>query len=152
ARDRASQVHRPDIRPIQQSISHERNERLPNGANLIHPDVGLDIPKLVDAQEAADALGLDHGSPRSVDQSPSGYTKARRCPQHNGRPSPALPAALISGVCSRSEPLVSLRSSRVVPGVELTKGVEVSFDVLFAKADQVCLRYTSEGAHRGQPH
>ena len=28
----------------------------------------------------------------------------------------------------------------------------VSFDVLFAKADRVCLRYTAEGAHRGKPH
>lgn len=28
----------------------------------------------------------------------------------------------------------------------------VSFDVLFADADRVCLRYTAEGAHRGQPH
>lgn len=28
----------------------------------------------------------------------------------------------------------------------------VSFDVLFAKADRVCLRYTAEGAHGGRPH
>lgn len=28
----------------------------------------------------------------------------------------------------------------------------VSFDVLFAKADRVCLRYTAEGSHRGEPH
>lgn len=28
----------------------------------------------------------------------------------------------------------------------------VSFDVLFAKGDRVCLRYTAEGAHRGKPH
>jgi predicted ester cyclase len=28
----------------------------------------------------------------------------------------------------------------------------VSFDVLFAHQDRVCLRYTAEGAHRGQPH
>jgi predicted ester cyclase len=28
----------------------------------------------------------------------------------------------------------------------------VSVDVLFAKADRVCLRYTAEGAHRGKPH
>ncbi|ORB75387.1 ester cyclase [Mycobacterium scrofulaceum] len=28
----------------------------------------------------------------------------------------------------------------------------VSFDVLFADADRVCLRYTAEGAHRGKPH
>ncbi|OBK69555.1 hypothetical protein A5653_12745 [Mycobacterium colombiense] len=28
----------------------------------------------------------------------------------------------------------------------------ISFDVLFAKADRVCLRYTAEGAHRGEPH
>jgi predicted ester cyclase len=28
----------------------------------------------------------------------------------------------------------------------------VGFDVLFAKDDRVCLRYTAEGAHRGQPH
>lgn len=28
----------------------------------------------------------------------------------------------------------------------------VSFDVLFADADRVCLRYTAEGAHRGEPH
>jgi predicted ester cyclase len=28
----------------------------------------------------------------------------------------------------------------------------VSIDVLFAKADRVCLRYTAEGAHRGEPH
>jgi predicted ester cyclase len=27
-----------------------------------------------------------------------------------------------------------------------------SFDVLFAKGDRVCLRYTAEGAHRGKPH
>lgn len=28
----------------------------------------------------------------------------------------------------------------------------VSFDVLFAKADRVCLRYTAEGSHGGKPH
>nr|WP_322713599.1 ester cyclase [Nostoc sp. ChiSLP03a] len=28
----------------------------------------------------------------------------------------------------------------------------VSFDVLFAKEDKVCLRYTAEGNHSGQPH
>lgn len=28
----------------------------------------------------------------------------------------------------------------------------VSFDVLFAKGDRVCLRYTAEGAHGGKPH
>jgi hypothetical protein len=28
----------------------------------------------------------------------------------------------------------------------------VNFDVLFAKGDRVCLRYTAEGSHRGQPH
>lgn len=28
----------------------------------------------------------------------------------------------------------------------------VSFDVLFAKGDRVCLRYTAEGTHRGEPH
>lgn len=28
----------------------------------------------------------------------------------------------------------------------------VSFDVLFAKEDRVCLRYTAEGSHSGQPH
>lgn len=28
----------------------------------------------------------------------------------------------------------------------------VSFDVLFAKGNRVCLRYSAEGAHRGQPH
>lgn len=28
----------------------------------------------------------------------------------------------------------------------------VSFDVLFAKADRVCLRYTAEGSHSGEPH
>jgi predicted ester cyclase len=28
----------------------------------------------------------------------------------------------------------------------------VSWDVFFAKADQVCLRYSAQGAHRGQPH
>jgi predicted ester cyclase len=27
-----------------------------------------------------------------------------------------------------------------------------AFDVLFAKGDQVCLRYTAEGSHRGEPH
>jgi hypothetical protein len=28
----------------------------------------------------------------------------------------------------------------------------VTFDVLFADADRVCLRYSAEGAHRGEPH
>ncbi len=28
----------------------------------------------------------------------------------------------------------------------------VNFDVLFCSGDQVALRYTAEGAHRGQPH
>ncbi len=28
----------------------------------------------------------------------------------------------------------------------------VSFDVIFAKADQVAIRYTAEGHHRGEPH
>lgn len=28
----------------------------------------------------------------------------------------------------------------------------VGFDVLFAKDDRVCVRYSAEGAHRGQPH
>src|SRR5262249_28054485 len=28
----------------------------------------------------------------------------------------------------------------------------VSFDVLFAHGDRVCLRYTAEGSHNGQPH
>jgi predicted ester cyclase len=28
----------------------------------------------------------------------------------------------------------------------------VSFDVLFAKGDRVCLRYTAEGTHHGKPH
>jgi predicted ester cyclase len=28
----------------------------------------------------------------------------------------------------------------------------VSFDVLFAKGDRVCLRYSAEGTHRGTPH
>lgn len=28
----------------------------------------------------------------------------------------------------------------------------VSYDVLFAKDDRVCLRYTAEGTHRGAPH
>ncbi len=28
----------------------------------------------------------------------------------------------------------------------------VSFDVLFASGDRVCLRYTAEGSHRGMPH
>ncbi len=28
----------------------------------------------------------------------------------------------------------------------------ISFDVLFAAADRVCLRYTAEGTHRGEPH
>jgi predicted ester cyclase len=28
----------------------------------------------------------------------------------------------------------------------------ISFDVLFAKDDQVALRYTAEGHHRGEPH
>jgi predicted ester cyclase len=28
----------------------------------------------------------------------------------------------------------------------------VSFDVLFAKADRVCLRYSAEGTHSGKPH
>jgi len=28
----------------------------------------------------------------------------------------------------------------------------VSFDVLFAKGDRVCLRYTAEGSHSGEPH
>ena len=28
----------------------------------------------------------------------------------------------------------------------------VSFDVLFAKDDRVCLRYTAEGSHSGEPH
>jgi predicted ester cyclase len=28
----------------------------------------------------------------------------------------------------------------------------VSFDVLFAKGDRVCLRYTAEGTHGGEPH
>ena len=28
----------------------------------------------------------------------------------------------------------------------------VSFDVLFAKDDRVCLRYTAEGSHSGAPH
>jgi predicted ester cyclase len=28
----------------------------------------------------------------------------------------------------------------------------VSFDVLFAKQDRVCLRYTAEGSHSGEPH
>ena len=27
-----------------------------------------------------------------------------------------------------------------------------SFDVLFAKGDQVCLRYSAEGHHKGEPH
>ena len=28
----------------------------------------------------------------------------------------------------------------------------VAFDVLFAKGDRVCLRYTAEGSHNGEPH
>ena len=28
----------------------------------------------------------------------------------------------------------------------------VSFDVLFASGDRVCMRYTAEGHHRGEPH
>lgn len=28
----------------------------------------------------------------------------------------------------------------------------VNFDVLFAKEDRVCLRYTAEGSHSGEPH
>jgi len=28
----------------------------------------------------------------------------------------------------------------------------VSFDVFFCKNDRVCLRYTAEGSHRGEPH
>ncbi|OBG74364.1 MULTISPECIES: ester cyclase [unclassified Mycobacterium] len=28
----------------------------------------------------------------------------------------------------------------------------VSYDVCFAKADRVCLRYSAEGTHRGRPH
>lgn len=28
----------------------------------------------------------------------------------------------------------------------------VSFDVLFAKGDRVCVRYTAEGTHNGEPH
>lgn len=28
----------------------------------------------------------------------------------------------------------------------------VSFDVLFAKGDRVCMRYTAEGSHNGAPH
>jgi predicted ester cyclase len=28
----------------------------------------------------------------------------------------------------------------------------VSFDVFFAKGDRVCLRYTAEGTHGGEPH
>jgi predicted ester cyclase len=28
----------------------------------------------------------------------------------------------------------------------------VNIDVLFAKGDRVCLRYTAEGSHRGEPH
>jgi predicted ester cyclase len=28
----------------------------------------------------------------------------------------------------------------------------VSFDVLFAKGDRVCMRYTAEGTHSGEPH
>lgn len=28
----------------------------------------------------------------------------------------------------------------------------VSYDVLFAKGDRVCLRYTAEGHHKGEPH
>jgi predicted ester cyclase len=28
----------------------------------------------------------------------------------------------------------------------------VSFDVLFAKEDRVCIRYTAEGSHSGAPH
>jgi predicted ester cyclase len=28
----------------------------------------------------------------------------------------------------------------------------VSFDVLFAKGDCVCMRYTAEGSHSGEPH
>jgi predicted ester cyclase len=28
----------------------------------------------------------------------------------------------------------------------------VSFDVIFAKGDRVCLRYTAEGTHKGAPH
>jgi predicted ester cyclase len=28
----------------------------------------------------------------------------------------------------------------------------VNFDVLFAKGDRVCLRYTAEGHHKGEPH
>ncbi|HET8700117.1 MAG TPA: ester cyclase [Nitrococcus sp.] len=28
----------------------------------------------------------------------------------------------------------------------------VSFDVLFAKGEMVCLRYTAEGSHSGKPH
>lgn len=28
----------------------------------------------------------------------------------------------------------------------------VNFDVLFAKGDRVCLRYTAEGGHHGKPH
>jgi len=28
----------------------------------------------------------------------------------------------------------------------------VNFDVLFAKDDRVCLRYTAEGSHSGEPH
>ncbi len=27
-----------------------------------------------------------------------------------------------------------------------------NFDVLFAKDDRVCLRYTAEGHHKGEPH
>lgn len=28
----------------------------------------------------------------------------------------------------------------------------VSFDILFAKADRVCMRYTAQGTHSGEPH
>lgn len=28
----------------------------------------------------------------------------------------------------------------------------VDFDVLFAKEDRVCIRYTAEGSHSGEPH
>ncbi len=39
------------------------------------------------------------------------------------------------------------RLMRQIPDLHIT-----SFDVLFAKEDRVCLRYTAEGSHSGEPH
>ena len=76
-------------------------------------------------------------------------------------------AQAVAHLCARAD--VFLAPSRDLPGIhtlsavtaeehgKLMRQVEqdlhsVGYDVIFAKDDRVCLRYTAEGSHKGEPH